>query len=258
MSDDLIAAIGRLIDGDMDRRERLALLAALAARSDVRDLLTEAIRLDLDMAGLAEAYGRTAPDGISPAGVLAAIDGATGGKAAGPGALSRAVDSVRDALRQMTLMGDDDLRMAMGGNAPPPGFDQEPVDDVEPWDAAVPLRPDSLPSARPPDVDGMAGSTPRFQLVEGTGGILDFRQGAGSLRVAATVATVDLGPVGPREQGGWVLRLIAGEARQTGTDRVDIAGNPEVGGCLILLDGSSLLFTAPLSIRWQPAAEDSP
>lgn len=258
MSEDLIAGIGRLIDGDMDRRERLALLAALAARPDVRDLLTEAIRLDLDMAGLAETYGRTVPDGISPAGVLAAIDGAANRKGAGPGALTRAMDSVRDALRQMTLMSDDDLRLAMGGNAPLPAFDQDPADGADAWDAAGPLHPDSLPSARPPEVDGMAGSAPRFQLVEGTGGILDFRQGAGSLRVAATVAAVDLGPVGPREQGGWVLRLIAGEARQTGTDRVDITGNPEVGGCLILLDGSSLLFTAPLSISWQPAAEDGP
>lgn len=251
MSEDLVAGIDRLIDGDMDRQERLSLLWTLAHHPRVRDILMETIRFDVEMMGLAGAYQQIEPRPGALDGIFAAIAADQS-----PGLLSRAVDSVRDTLRQMTRMTDAELGMAMGGCAPPPAFDGGVADDGPLRETDAP-HPGSLPPARPADTGSREGSAPRFRLVEGHEGRLSFGAGSGSMRAAPSVLVVDLGPVGPREDGGWVLRLIAGEARPTATDRLDIVGTPEAGGCLILLDGSSLLFTSPLSIRWQPAADDA-
>lgn len=251
MSEDLVAGIDRLIDGDMDRQERLSLLWTLAHHPRACDILMETLRFDVEMMGLAGAYRQLEPRPGALDGIFAALAADQS-----PGLLSRAVDSVRDTLRQMTRMNDAELGMAMGGSAPPPAYDGGEADDTADWQPD-PLHPASLPSARPVEAGGRAERAPRFQLVEGQDGRLAFPRGSGSLRAAPSVELIELGPVGPREEGGWVLRLIAGEARPAGPDRLDIVGTPDAGGCLILLDGSSLLFTGPLSIRWKPADEEA-
>ena len=52
-----------------------------------------------------------------------------------------------------------------------------------------------------------------------------------------------------------MLRLLAGQRRRTGPDRLEIIGTPDAGGGLFLLDGSSLLFNQPITIRWAPAPD---
>ncbi|MEO8114264.1 MAG: hypothetical protein ABI655_07790 [Phenylobacterium sp.] len=59
--DALIADIARCVDGDLDRAERIALFARLAADPQAHEALVEAIPLEQGLQDLARAYDRASP-----------------------------------------------------------------------------------------------------------------------------------------------------------------------------------------------------
>ncbi|BAI74028.1 hypothetical protein AZL_a04970 (plasmid) [Azospirillum sp. B510] len=245
MSDELAAGIDRLIDGDLNREERLRLLWALAQHHRARVLLIEAIRLDVEFLDLADAIQQCEP---SPEATTRIFDAIAADSARGP--LARAMGSVREAFRQMTRMDEAELGVALGGFSPSPD-DYDPTAGLDEADAS----PSPLSGSGRADGAGRSPET-GVRPVEGEEGRLRFSHGAGSLHAAFSVKEVDLGRVGPSSEGAWVLRLIAGVQRQAGSNQVEIAGSPDIEGCLVLLDGSSLFFTHPIVIRWDAALDE--
>lgn len=248
MSDDLTEGIDRLIDGALNREERLRLLWALAQHRCARTLLINAIRLDVELLDLADAIEQCEP---SPEATGRIFDAIAADTALGP--LARAMGSVRDAFRQMTRMDEAERGVALGGFSQSSDDWSPPADPCEP-DVSPPLHWGAVRSGRAEgDVQSSAAGV---WPVEGQEGRFCFRQGAGSLLAGPSIEDVDLGRIGPSSDGAWVLRLTSGIQQQSGPNRVEIIGSPDVEGCLVLLDGSCLFFSHPLIIRWDAAPDE--
>lgn len=235
MTRDLDVDIGRLIDGDLDRAERLALLAELTGDPRNVERLASAVRLAREVETLGRLYDEAEPDpGLLPS-IFAALDKET----ARPSVAS-AMSGLTAAARRL-LQPLDDARLAgvIAGAEPPPLPVAAP-------DAATPGDiPEECASTGPeapagPRLDGPAA---------GEGGSIAFGLGAGQRVAGPGVQLVDLGDLGAMADGKWQLVLDSGAAEAEGSGQIVI--HAAAGGRIVLLDGSTLSFSAPLAIVWR-------
>lgn len=234
----LLTEMELLIDGELDRGRRIGLLARIAGDDEARATLAEAVSLDSDLKGLNALYDAADPSPDALPRLYAALT------ADRPRSSISSVLSGLGAAAQKFLTPLDDARLASiiaGSDEAPPDADRQ-----APPESDVPRRDASInPAPQPSDAVGV----PRE--IQPINGRYAFHHGAGALVAPTWLTLVDLGDIGPRETGAWALTLQAGTVETVSAGRIEIHAAPTVAGSIVLLDGSSLSFKAPLAITWE-------